>query len=398
MRLAKDICAHNRALQPWVLNQREKYDHLCCPFLGITPSPLQRGYRNKCELSVGRGECGERVVGFRLGAYRLGSCCVAPPAGCAHVDSATVEVALATQTLVRQSKYDVYDPHSYRGHWRQLTVRTSRCQELMVILTFHPQELSEQEVAAVKQEVVHFFTAEDSGKACGVTSLYFLLQGQRERVESAAELLWGSARIKETLMGLNFLISPAAFFQVNTGGAEALLTLLGEWAGLTKDTHLLDVCCGTGTIGLSLARFVKSVVGVDICAEAIEDANINAALNGVTNARFVCARAEDSLSALVNSVRGDPVVAIVDPPRAGLQVKVLQALRRSVCVGRLLYVSCNPRSASSNFNDLCRAPSNRMRGPPFRPIRAAAVDLFPHTPHYELLLLFERHHILGTDT
>ncbi|XP_075913910.1 tRNA (uracil-5-)-methyltransferase homolog A-like, partial [Petromyzon marinus] len=330
----RDICANNRALQPWVLNQREKFDHLCCPFQGITPSPLQ--------------------------------------------------------TLVRQSKYDVYDPHTYRGHWRQLTVRTSRCNELMAILTFHPQELSEQEVAAVKQEVVHFFTAEDSGKACGVTSLYFLLQGQRERVESPPELLWGSARIKETLMGLSFLISPSSFFQVNTGGAEALLTLLGEWAGLTPDTHLLDVCCGTGTIGLSLARFVKSVVGVDICAEAIEDANMNAALNGVTNARFVCARAEDSLSALVSSMRDHPVVAIVDPPRAGLQVKVLQAVRRALCVGRILYVSCNPRSAAGNFNDLCRAPSNRMRGPPFRPIRAAAVDLFPHTPHYELLLLFER--------
>lgn len=91
------------------------------------------------------------------------------------------------------------------------------------------------------------------------------------------------------------------------------------------------------------------------------------------------------------------LVAILDPPRAGLHSKVILAVRRAENLRRLLYVSCSPRAAMGNFVDLCRAPSNRVKGMPFRPVKAVAVDLFPQTPHCEMLILFERvEHIDGS--
>ncbi|MEE6504363.1 hypothetical protein FKM82_005158 [Ascaphus truei] len=139
--------------------------------------------------------------------------------------------------------------------------------------------------------------------------------------------------------------------QVNTLAAEVLYSAIADWAQLNQDSTVLDVCCGTGTIGISLAKKVKKVVGIELCQEAVEDAKANAQIN--------------------NS-------------------KVVIAIRRAEHLKRLIYVSCNPKAAMSNFIDLCRAPSNRVRGRAFRPIRAMAVDLFPQTPHCEMLILFER--------
>jgi tRNA (uracil-5-)-methyltransferase len=121
-----------------------------------------------------------------------------------------------------------------------------------------------------------------------------------------------------------------AFFQVNTTGAEALCELLRSLVGATKETVLLDVCCGTGTLGLSLASSVKRLIGIEMCAPAVEDARANAARNGITNALFIAKKAEEAtLSVLENLSAAEKrsLVAIVDPPRAGLHTDVLKALR-----------------------------------------------------------------------
>ncbi|MEE6504362.1 hypothetical protein FKM82_005158 [Ascaphus truei] len=178
--------------------------------------------------------------------------------------------------------------------------------------------------------------------------------------------------------------------QVNTLAAEVLYSAIADWAQLNQDSTVLDVCCGTGTIGISLAKKVKKVVGIELCQEAVEDAKANAQINNLNNVEFRCGKAEDIFPALINSFTSQSPVAIVDPPRAGLHSKVVIAIRRAEHLKRLIYVSCNPKAAMSNFIDLCRAPSNRVRGRAFRPIRAMAVDLFPQTPHCEMLILFER--------
>ncbi|XP_012631998.1 tRNA (uracil-5-)-methyltransferase homolog A isoform X1 [Microcebus murinus] len=399
-KLAKEIGNTNRALLPWLLAQRHKHNKACCPLEGVQPSPQQTEYRNKCEFLVGVGVDGEdNTVGCRLGKYKGGTCAVAAPFDTVHIPEATKQVVKAFQEFIRSTPYSAYDPETYTGHWKQLTVRTSRRGQAMAIAHFHPQKLSPRELAELKASLAQHFVA-GPGNASGVTCLYFVEEGQRKTPSQEGlplEHVAGDRCIYEDLLGLTFRISPHAFFQVNTPAAEVLYTVIQDWAQLDGGSTVLDVCCGTGTIGLALARKVKRVIGVELCPEAVEDARVNAHANELSNVEFHCGRAEDLMPALVSRLASHQLVAILDPPRAGLHSKVILALRRAENLKRLLYVSCNPRAAMGNFVDLCRAPSNRVKGTPFQPVKAVAVDLFPQTPHCEMLILFQRvEHSNGT--
>ncbi|XP_073531885.1 tRNA (uracil-5-)-methyltransferase homolog A [Phyllobates terribilis] len=392
-RLTKEIGNNNKALLPWLFVQKQKYNKVCCPLEGVRPSPVQTAYRNKCEFLIGAGASNEdKTVGFRLGKYKGGTCAVVEPFDTVHIPCITKKVVKAFQEYIRASPYVVYSPESYGGHWKQLTVRSSRKGHIMAIVYFHPQKLSKEDLTELKSSLAKFFT-EGPGKDSGVTSLYFVEEGQRKSPnleDLPVEHVAGEHYIFEELLGLTFRISPHAFFQVNTLAAEVLYSAIADWAQLDQNSTVLDVCCGTGTIGISLAKKVKKVVGIELCQEAISDAKANAKINDLSNIEFRCGKAEDLFPNLINSYTTQSPVAIVDPPRAGLHSKVVIAIRKAEHLKRLIYVSCNPKAALNNFVDLCRAPSNRVKGRPFRPIRAVAVDLFPQTPHCELLILFER--------
>jgi SAM-dependent methyltransferase len=188
-------------------------------------------------------------------------------------------------------------------------------------------------------------------------------------------------------------LSLSASFQVNTPGAAQLCELLREQCDVGPSTVLLDVCCGTGTLGLSLASAVKRVIGIEICVPAVADARANAERNGVTNATFIAAKAEDATRRLLDTLTAEEktnLVAIVDPPRAGLHSEVLKALRACLPLRRMLFVSCHAPAFVSNAIPLCRPSSTSFAGPPFTPTRAFALDLFPHTPHCELIVVLER--------
>ncbi|XP_054906855.1 tRNA (uracil-5-)-methyltransferase homolog A isoform X2 [Poeciliopsis prolifica] len=392
-RLAKEIGGTNKAMLPWLFAQKGKFNKMCCPLEAVRPSPTQTEYRNKCEFLISVGADGEdKTIGFRLGKYKGGSCAVVGPAETCHVSAEAKRVVHEFQKFIRTTKYSVYSPETYEGHWKQLTVRTTRTKQAMAIIFFHPQKLEEEELSALKDSMKTYFL-EGEGKESGITSLHFVREGQRTSPnleDLPCELVAGESCIHEELLGLKFRISPHSFFQVNTGAAEVLYSAVGEWAQLDQDSTVLDVCCGTGTIGLSLAKRVKKVIGIELCQEAVEDAKMNATLNGLSNVEFHCGKAEDVFPNILNALVSPNVTAIVDPPRAGLHTKVVLAIRRAEHLKRLVYVACNAKAAMTNFIDLCRAPSNRVHGAPFRPVRAMAVDLFPQTKHVELLLLFER--------
>ncbi|KFU89604.1 tRNA (uracil-5-)-methyltransferase A, partial [Chaetura pelagica] len=385
-KLAKEIGNKNRALFPWLVLQKQKYNKLCCPVEGVKASPLQTEYRNKCEFLVGIGVNQEdKTVGCRLGKYKGGTCAVI----ILHQDIGSVDVFLF---FLRSTPYSVYSPETYEGHWKQLTVRTSRHGHIMAIVYFNPQKLGKEELADLKISLAKYFT-EGVGKSSGITSLYFVEEGQRKSPnleDLPLEHVAGDKYIYEELLGLKFRISPHAFFQVNTQAAEVLYTAIREWAQLSQESTVLDVCCGTGTIGISLAKKVKKVIGIELCQEAVQDAKVNAQINELSNIEFYCGKAEDLVPSLINVLAPQNLITIVDPPRAGLHSKVILALRRAEHLKKLIYVSCNPRAAMNNFVDLCRAPSNRVKGASFRPMKALAVDLFPQTTHCELLILFER--------
>uniref|UniRef100_A0A9J7XDT0 tRNA (uracil(54)-C(5))-methyltransferase n=1 Tax=Cyprinus carpio carpio TaxID=630221 RepID=A0A9J7XDT0_CYPCA len=395
-KLTREIGNNNKAMLPWLFVQKEKFNKMCCPLEAIRPSPVLTEYRNKCEFVIGVGADGEdKTVGFRLGKYKGGSCAVVSPSETTHVSSEAKRVVQGFQQFIRANPYAVYSPETYEGHWRQLTVRTSRIKQTMAIVFFNPQKLQEEEIEELKRNLHQYFT-EGEGKESGITSLYFVRMGQRTSAgteDLPCEHVTGEEWIHEELLGLKFRISPHSFFQTNTPAAEVLYSAVGEWAQLDQDSTVLDVCCGTGTIGISLAkvwRLVKKVIGIELCQEAVEDAKANAEANGLTNVEFHCGKAEDVFPTVLNAVVSPNVTAIVDPPRAGLHSKVILAIRRAEHLKRLVYVACNAKAAMNNFIDLCRAPSNRVRGSPFRPVRAMAVDLFPQTMHCETILLFER--------
>ncbi|XP_075754463.1 tRNA (uracil-5-)-methyltransferase homolog A isoform X1 [Pelodiscus sinensis] len=401
-KLTKEIGNNNKALLPWLFVQKQKYNKICCPLEGVKPSPLQTEYRNKCEFLIGMGLNQEdKTVGCRLGKYKGGSCAVVEPFDTLHIPAVAKKVVKAFQDYIRSTPYSVYSPETYEGHWKQLTVRTSKNDHIMAIVYFNPQKLNKEELVDLSTSLAKYFT-KGSGQDSGVTSLYFVEEGQRKspnREDLPLQHLAGDKYIYEELLGLKFRISPHAFFQVNTQAAEVLYKSISDWAQLNKDSTVLDICCGTGTIGISLAKKVKKVVGIELCQEAVEDAKVNAQINELNNIEFHCGKAEDIVPSLINVLASHNLITIVDPPRAGLHSKVILAIRRAEHLKKLIYVSCNPRAAMNNFVDLCRAPSNRVRGTPFRPVKAMAVDLFPQTMHCELLIFFERvEHSNGNST
>uniref|UniRef100_A0A8C2WZZ9 tRNA (uracil(54)-C(5))-methyltransferase n=1 Tax=Cyclopterus lumpus TaxID=8103 RepID=A0A8C2WZZ9_CYCLU len=394
-RLAKEIGSTNKAMLPWLFAQKGKYNKMCCSLESIRPSPTQTEYRNKCEFLISMGADGEdKTIGFRLGKYKGGSCAVVGPGETSHVSAEAKRVVSEFQKFIRTTPYSVYSPETYEGHWKQLTVRTTRTKQAMAVAFFNPQKLEAEEVDALKSSMKKYFT-EGEGKDSGVTSLYFVREGQRTSPnleDLPCELVAGESSIYEELLGLKFRISPHSFFQsfFVFYSAEVLYSAVGEWAQLDQDSTVLDVCCGTGTIGISLAKRVKKVIGIELCQEAVEDAKVNAKSNGLSNVEFHCGKAEDVFPNILNALVSPNITAIVDPPRAGLHSKVILAIRRAAHLKRLVYVACNAKAAMNNFIDLCRAPSKRVHGAPFRPVRAMAVDLFPQTIHVEMLLLLER--------
>jgi tRNA (uracil-5-)-methyltransferase len=162
---------------------------------------------------------------------------------------------------------------------------------------------------------------------------------------------------------------------------------------------LFDVCCGTGTIGLTCLKegVVGRVVGVDISAPAIEDAKINAALNGFgdeSKVRFVASRAEHVLAQELKAARegsSKHIIAVVDPARDGLHCEVIKALRQAEGIQRIVYVSCNPTgSLIKDAAIFCAPPTKKYGGRAFQPTSAQPVDMFPLTDHCELVVNFDR--------
>ncbi|XP_029390314.1 tRNA (uracil(54)-C(5))-methyltransferase homolog isoform X4 [Mus pahari] len=358
--------------------------------------PTTTGYRNKSTFSVNRSPDGNpKTVGYYLGTWKDGNVVCVPCSHLKNIPEKHSQVAQYYEVFLRQSSVEPCLLFHEGGHWRELIVRTNRQGHTMAIVTFHPQGLSEEELCVQKVTLKDFFT-KGPGAACELTSLYFQesTMTRCSHQQSPYQLLFGEPHIFEDLLGLKIRISPDAFFQINTGGAEMLYRTIGELSGVNSESLLLDICCGTGVIGLSLARRASQVHGIELVEQAVEDARWTAAFNGVTNCEFHAGRAETILPQLLKSQNDEKLtVAVVNPARAGLHYRVVQAIRNCRAIHTLVFVSCKPHGESTrNFIELC-CPANsakKLLGEPFVLREAVPVDLFPHTPHCELVLLFTR--------
>ncbi|KAJ3238674.1 tRNA methyltransferase 2 [Chytriomyces hyalinus] len=394
-----------------------------CPLEDTVPSPVIDDYRTKCEFTVGFDLEGKKSVGFLLGMYKDGVTTVLAPTECKNVPAAAKDVASFFHEFINASELDVYDRVKKAGFWRLVQVRTHTTGDVMVLIQINPENIEPEVVAKELESLSTKFQA--TGK---VTTL--LVQESNGKFNGFSEaapmrILFGDGVIFEELLGLRFRISPTAFFQVNTPATNGLYGRVRDWCAnpapypgsapavtngetsadatepaatnskevkKASNVVLLDLCCGTGTIGLTMAPNVKRVVGVEMVADAVKDAEFNARMQGATNVHYICSKVEDAMREVFTKhvENGDEVVAVLDPPRVGVHSAVIQAVRGCKGIKRVVFISCDFEAAMSNFVDLCRPTSKKYQGRPFRPVRAIPFDLFPHTSHCEFVMELQR--------
>nr|XP_023673102.1 tRNA (uracil(54)-C(5))-methyltransferase homolog [Paramormyrops kingsleyae] len=365
-------------------------DNLSFPLLPIKPSPVIYGYRNKSTFSVNKGVDGDpKTVGFFVGSGKCKNIVCINDNHLLNTPAKHKMVARHYEDFIRTSPLDPCLLFHEGGHWREITVRTNSAGETMAIVFFHPQSLTPEEIYAQKACLVDHFIY-GPGTDCKLDALYFQESSMTRcsNEVSPYQLLHGNPHIYEEVLGCRFRISADAFFQVNTKASEVLYHTVGEMCLSSVGDTLLDVCCGTGAIGISLASKVKRVIGIEVIEQAVKDARHNAFLNGKLNCDFLAGKAEVLLPKLIPSLGTESsIITVVNPSRAGVHHRVIRALRSNPAIRKLIYISCKPEGEGMrNFKELC-CP---LEGQPFRPVLAIPVDMFPHIAHCELVLVFER--------
>jgi 23S rRNA (uracil1939-C5)-methyltransferase len=264
-----------------------------------------------------------------------------------------------------------FDQETQAGYLRHLVVREGRNtgQAMAVLVTAPGPFPAESFVAALQrfQELrsVHWAVNDSPAEVTNVPT----------------SLLWGEEAIEEEILGLRFRIRPNAFLQTNTAMCEVLYRLADDYAALTGEETVYDLYCGTGTIGLALARDSLTVWGIEASEESVACAVENAELNGIANAAFFAGDVAADLQELRDRA-GPPDVVVVDPPRAGLAGQALKRIA-ALAAPRLVYVSCNPTTLAGNAKELVGEFGYKLE-------RVRPVDMFPHTPHVESVALFTR--------
>eukprot|EP01120_Amphizonella_sp_Union-15-10_P006714 TRINITY_DN21_c0_g3_i1.p1 TRINITY_DN21_c0_g3~~TRINITY_DN21_c0_g3_i1.p1 ORF type:complete len:583 (-),score=107.27 TRINITY_DN21_c0_g3_i1:67-1752(-) len=365
-----------------------------CPLEGIKPSPVTEGYRNKAEFSIGFNKQHEPTVGFLLGQYQHGVTAIEDPTPCKNVSEDMKILRNLFQTYLSNNPHPPWDKIKQVGFWRLMTIRANRSNQTMIMFQLNPGAISQDLYDLELKNLVKWVTETCNQSSPRVSSLYVQEHGGVSNVaphDAEIRHLWGEMYIYEELLGLKFRISPVSFFQPNTYATEVLYGIIGDWVGdLDKNTSVIDICCGTGTIGLSLASKAKSLIGVDIVEDAIFDAKHNANLNNIENSTFLAGKAEDILQTMLNEHTSGSMIGIVDPPRPGIHIKTVTAIRSCPVLKQLIYVSCNPQAFVIDAAHLCRSPSKTMPGIPFKPVKSICVDMLPHSNRVELVTLFER--------
>lgn len=323
------------------------------------------GYRNKGIYSLGPGPSG--------GFYRPRSHQVIPIRRCLLQTEASDRAMGAVVAFLAENAIPVYDEASGKGLVRHVFTRSA----------FHGGGLQVTIVAAGGFGAKTQALCRAILDACPETTGIILnVNRTRGNTVLAGEFytLWGSGTMTDRLCGLDFSLSPRSFYQVNPAQAEKLYARALEYAAPEGRGLILDLYCGAGTISLCLARGAERVIGAEIVPEAVENARENALRNGVGNAEFLCADAGQAAAELLR--RGTrPDAVVVDPPRKGLDVQVIDAVC-GMAPERVVYVSCD---VATQARDL-----KLFAGRGYTAVRATAVDMFPRTSHVETVVLLRR--------
>ncbi len=350
--------------QNWVEQHLKRIGGIDAPVLPIIGSPRQDGYRNKAQYPV-RMEDGE----LRLGMFGKRSHRVIPCIDCRLQPPEFESILKTIRNFCLEWKISIYNEEKHFGLLRHVYLRSAQATgEIMVCLVINGVSLP------------HSGELVDRLRAACPSVASVVVNRNREKTNvilgQHCQTLWGKDTIADVLCGVRVNLSPLSFYQVNREGAEQLYRVAAEFAGLTGRELLLDLYCGAGTIGLSMARRVRELVGVEIIPQAVENARRNAQENGIENARFLC----DDAKGAAASLRREgltPDVVVLDPPRKGCAPEVLEAVS-GMNPDRIVMVSCNSATLARDLAAL------RTLG--YHTVKAQPVDMFPCTSHVETVV------------
>lgn len=325
-------------------------------------------YRNKVQAAF--GERGREIIS---GIYQSSTHKIVPVDSCLIEDQKADEIIVTIRKLVKSFKLRAFNDEIMKGFLRHVLIKRGFSSgQVMVVLVTGSMEFPKEEqflnallsrhpeVTTVVQNVNNKRTS--------------LLLGDQSRV------LFGDGYIEEDLCGFRFRISPKAFYQVNPTQTEVLYNKALTFAELTGKETVLDAYCGTGTIGIIASPRAKRVVGVELNGDAVKDAKVNAALNGVENIEFY----EDDAGRFMVKEAGRKAqydVVLMDPPRAGASREFLHSLV-TLAPKKVVYISCNPETQA---RDVAFLVKNGYRVKKIQP-----VDMFPHTEHVECVVSLTR--------
>ena len=367
-----DYAAELRAKQESVLDAFRRIGGLKVPVLDILPSPEVDRYRNKVQFPVGVDKNGVPCIGFYAGRTHR----IVPCPDCKLQPGVLNEIGNALCAFFAQQGIRPYDEQSGKGLVRHIFLRRgAHSGQIMVCLVCTRAKLphAEQLCTALRKQ----FPA--------ISTILLNVNAKNTNVILGSEnhILYGPGYIEDTLCGVPVRLGPLSFYQVNTLAAEQLYGVAAQYAQLTPDDTLLDLYCGMGTIGLSMAEQCRELIGVEIVPEAIESAKANAARMGeavAAKSRFFCADAGQAATQL--AAEGlHPDIVMLDPPRKGCDEATLSAVVR-MAPRRVVYVSCNPATAA---RDAAWLEQNGYHAEKVQP-----VDLFPRTKHVECVIALSK--------
>ena len=354
-------------------------------FRPILGSEKTRFYRNKLEFTFSnkRWLTEEEVkqdvkydqmnaVGFHIpGAFDK----VLAIDKCWLQDDISNQIRNAVRDYAYAHNFPFFDLRTQEGLLRNIMIRTSSTGELMVVLQC---KVTDDEGRRKMEEILQFMA--DSFPQ--ITSLMYVINNKCNDTigDLDVEVFKGNDHIFEEMEGLRFKVGPKSFYQTNSEQAYNLYKVAREFAGLTGNELVYDLYTGTGTIANFVARKARKVVGIEYVPEAIEDAKVNSALNGIDNTLFYAGDMKDILTNDFIAEHGRPDVIITDPPRAGMHNDVIDVILAAE-PKRIVYVSCNPATQARDL---------QLLDGKYKVTAVQPVDMFPHTHHVENVVQLER--------
>ncbi|MBF1541432.1 MAG: 23S rRNA (uracil(1939)-C(5))-methyltransferase RlmD [Prevotella salivae] len=382
-----------KAKQQQVFDQLTRIGKVKLPsFQPILGSVKTKEYRNKLEFGCANkrwytkeeiaalppkeegqeGNLSESAIGFHItGAFDK----IYPIKKCWLMDDLHNEIRNEISRYAKENSLSFYDIRAQHGLLRDLMMRNSNTGEFMLLVQFHyDEEGDEQKAMQLLQHIADTFPQ--------ITSLIYVDNQKGNDTFGDLELTTfkGTDFIYETMEDLKFKVGPKSFYQTNTDQAYHLYCVARSFAQLTGGELVYDLYTGTGTIANFVAHQAKQVIGIEYVPEAIEDAKENSHVNGINNTLFYAGDMKDILTDDFIQEHGQPDVIITDPPRAGMHADVVKVILNAA-PKRIVYVSCNPATQARDL---------QLMDADYKVAAVQPVDMFPHTPHVENVVLLER--------